>query len=59
MTAHNIVIFSIFRLKCLSVDDLAFQAYCEWELSMAHSLHQLLWNFPDYLNHVAHLPRNR
>jgi hypothetical protein len=23
---------------------------------LAHSLYQLLWNYPDYLNHTAHLP---
>jgi cold-inducible RNA-binding protein len=26
-------------------------------LSLAHSLHQLLWNPPGYLKHTAHLPK--
>ena len=28
-------------------------------MSLAHSLHQLFWNPPDYLKHTAHLPNNK
>jgi hypothetical protein len=45
------------RLRRRSLDKATRLRQDGRELSLAHSLHQLLWNHPDYLKPTAHFPR--